>query len=76
MFPELRAALLSGIVVAVLSFSFVLGVGVRRAFCLFYCQSQHLALVLLTFPGIPPLRVPIRLCQKCSDFNTHWLMPL
>lgn len=75
MFPELGAAPLSGIVVAVLLFSFVLGFGLHRAFCLFYCQSQHLALVLLTFPGVPPLSAPTRLCQKCSDFNTHWLTP-
>ena len=70
------AVLLAAVVIAVLLFSLVLGVRGHRAFHLFHCQSpQHPPLSSPHFPGIPPLSIPIRLCDKCSDFDLLQLVP-
>lgn len=68
-FPELEATPLTGVVVAVLLFSFLLeilwhGASVTSSSC-FPCFPQE----------FHPLGIPVRLCRRCLDLNPSSLHP-
>lgn len=75
MVPELRAVLLTGVVIAVLLLSFVPGVIHHGLFIHFTVNHYNILLFVLNFPGIPPLYVSIKLCHQCSTFIHSTLQP-
>lgn len=70
-FPEFGVALLAGIIVVMLLLSFALGIRQHRDVRFFVNHDS----IFLTFPGIPPLSVPIKLCHKPLNLNPWQLVP-
>lgn len=67
--PDLGAALMAGVVAGLLLF-FVSGVEWHGVLYLFIVNHQNILLfILLTFPEILPLSIPVRFCHMFTDLN-------